>query len=212
MLNGRLLCTAGEGLGAWRIGDIAGTTLSPLFRVHPAPAQPILLPQAVARIVTVFAGRVRMKITFGKHRGKTLELVALKDPEFIRDLLLSESSTGTRERLRAEAERLVTTFNRRAFVVHCVGNGCNRQATRCTLYKSGVNSPWWWCDECDPWQYGAGQLQIQIVRTYQDVLDFSDSIGDTTTAQDLVMALAEAKGLILWSRLSELKADLFFNG
>lgn len=155
-----------------------------------------------------------MRITSGKHKGKILEVVALRDPEFMRDLLLSDARGVAQRRLKAEARRLVETFDRRAFDRHCVGMGCERKATRCTFYKCCLNDPWWWCDACDPWQYGAGRDMIRIVRTYQDALDFSEAFGDPWVTQDLILTLAEAKGLPAMSRLrlKESQAEMFFNG
>ena len=150
-----------------------------------------------------------MRMTFGRHKGKTLEIIALKDPEFIRDLLASEAKGKDQIRLRAEASQLLDTFDRRAFQVRCVGSGCNQPASRCTIYKSDVLNPWWWCDACDPKQYGIGPDRIRIVRTYQDALDFCEPFGDPTVARDIIRVLAEAKGL---PGLKEAHADIFFNG
>ena len=150
-----------------------------------------------------------MRMAFGRHKGKTLEIIALKDPDFIRDLLASEPRTCTQRRVQVEARRLVDTFDRRAFRVRCVGRDCDRLASRCTIYKSDVMNPWWWCDTFDRQQYGAGQDRIRIVRTYQDVLDFSNSFDDPTVVRDLILALAEAKGLL---GAKETHADIFFNG
>lgn len=150
-----------------------------------------------------------MRIASGRHKGKTLELVALKDPEYIWDLLLSKPRGARQERAQAKARALVETFDRRAFDVLCVGGGCERKATRCTVCKSSVDTPWWWCDACDPWQYGAGRDMLHVLRTYQDVLDFCRTFDDPTVARDLVLTLAMAKGL---SKLGETQADLFFHG
>ena len=153
-----------------------------------------------------------MRMTSGRHKGKTLELIALKAPDFIQDLLLSEPRNEKQRCIQAEATRLVDTFNRRAFCVSCVGRDCGRLALRCTIFKSDVLNPWWWCDTCDPWQFGAGRDRIQIVRTYQDALDFSGAFDDPKVTRDLILTLAEAKGLLASWRLSECQADIFFNG
>lgn len=150
-----------------------------------------------------------MRITSGRHKGKSLELIVLKDPEFIWDLLSSEAKDEKQRRFRTEASRLVATFNRRAFCVRCVGRDCARLATRFTIYMSEVHAPWWWCDTCDPWQYGAGRDLIRIVRTYQDALDFSETFGDPIVAQDIILTMAEAKGLL---GMKESQVDIFFNG
>ena len=157
-------------------------------------------------------GRMRMRMTSGRHKGETLELIALVAPDFIRDLLSSEPRSVKQRRVQAEARRLVDAFNRRAFCVPCVGRDCGRLASRCTICKSDVLNPWWWCDACDPRQYGVGQDRIQIVRTYQDVLAFSAAFDDPNVTRDLILTLAEAKGLLVPSRLREVQADIFFNG
>jgi hypothetical protein len=56
---------------------------------------------------------------------------------------------------------------------------------------------------------GAGRDRLRIVRTYQGALDFFEAFGDPEVARDLILALAEAKGLL---GLKEAQADIFFNG
>ena len=146
----------------------------------------------------------------GKNKGKPLELVALKDPCFIQDVISSNAKGREQMALRAEARRLVDVFNRRTFGVRCHGRDCDRTATRCSIYKSDVFNPLWWCDSCDPYQYGAGQHRIQIVRTYQDILDFALPFDDPEVAKDLIRVVAKAKGLS--PRLGKIQADIFFNG
>lgn len=151
-----------------------------------------------------------MLVTSGKYKGKTLELVTLKNPYFIKGLLSRETKDKKLMLMQAEARRLIVAFNRRAFNGRCMGRNCSQPATRCSIYKSDVFNPKWWCDICDPWQYGAGKCLIQIVRTYQDAIAFGEPFDDPTVAEDLVRVLAEAKGLS--SRLGKDQADVFFNG
>ena len=150
-----------------------------------------------------------MLMTSGKHKGKSFELIALKYPDILWDILSSEARSEKQRRVQAEAKRLVNVFNRRAFCVRCVGMDCERPATRCSIRKSDVLSPWWWCDACDPWQYGAGRDILRIVRTYEDALEFSEPFDDPTVARDLIAKLAEAKGL---QELKKIQVDIFFNG
>ena len=150
-----------------------------------------------------------MLVTSGKHKGKPLEVVALKDPCFIQGVLLSEAESKAQKAMQAEARRLVDVFDRMPFVVRCCGHGCERRAMRCSIYKSDVLNPWWWCDACDPRQYGAGECKVHIVRTYHDALDFSAQFDDPSVAMDLVRAMAEAKGAP--SSPSRRQADVFFN-
>ncbi len=151
-----------------------------------------------------------MKVTRGKHKSKTLEVVALTDPCYIQGLLLSKAGTEKQIMLQTEASRLIGVFDKNRYQLRCCGKGCDRTATRCTIYKSEIFSPWWWCDTCDPYQYGAGEGRIKIVRTYQDALDFAEPFGDQEVVADLVRILAEAKGL-LWPP-GQTRADIFFNG
>lgn len=150
-----------------------------------------------------------MRITSGRHKGKTLELVALKDPEFIGDLLAAKFRSEAQKLLQAEARRLVEVFDRRAFLWRCAGRDCGRMATLCSIYKSDVFNPMWWCDACDPWQFGARREALHVIRTYRDALNFCTALGDPTAMRDLVRALAEAKGL---AGPKVAHADAFFNG
>ena len=151
-----------------------------------------------------------MLVPRGKNESETLEVVALTDPCYIHGILSSKAGAEKQILLQTEASRLIGVFDRKKYKCRCCGRGCDRTATRCTVYKSDVFNPKWWCDTCDPYQYGAGEGRIKIVRTYQDALDFAEPFGDPEVAEDLVRVLAEAKGL-LWPP-AKTRADIFFNG
>ncbi|MEI7858138.1 MAG: hypothetical protein WCH85_11655 [Methanomicrobiales archaeon] len=151
-----------------------------------------------------------MLVASGKNMGKTLEVIVLKDPCYIQDLFSAKAENKKQVLLKDEAKRLVDVFDRKAFDARCNGRVCRRQSTRCTVYKSDIFNPMWWCDACDPCQYGAGEGRIQIVRTYRDALDFAVSFGDPEVSADLIRVLAEAKGLS-WPP-GKIRADIFFHG
>ena len=62
-----------------------------------------------------------MLITSGRHKGMTIEIMVIKDPVSIGNLLATEPRSERQRRHQTEARRLVETFNRRAFDVRCVG-------------------------------------------------------------------------------------------
>jgi hypothetical protein len=86
-----------------------------------------------------------------------------------------------------------------------LGEGCERMAARCTVYKSGVDN------------HGGGATRLITGNMGPDgtfCMSFGptrmcSTFDDPTAARDLVLALAIAKGL---SRLGEAQADLFFHG
>jgi hypothetical protein len=150
-----------------------------------------------------------MRLTWGKYKGRTIEVVVLKDPEFIGVLLKSRTQDETKCRIQTEARLLVETFNRRKFQTRCASSGCSREVSRCSIYKTDVFNPRWWCETCDPWQFGARSLVLSIVATYEDAIRYARPYGDPTLTRDLVHVLAEAKGL---SGFKLAQLGVFFHG
>ena len=150
-----------------------------------------------------------MKVGFGKHNGKSVETIILKEPSYIEWALAQASSSGTLARLKGEAQRLIAIFDAKPYRTKCYGHGCSKLATRCSVYLRNVYGPMWWCDDCDPYQRGADDGKLSVVRTYRDALEHCTLFCTNRSAvESLVRALAQAKGLP--QRVSEKQSAEFF--
>src|SRR5688572_23983774 len=125
------------------------------------PKQAGVLRKSVAPFNSRFGDtRSSMQITFGKHKGKSIEEVLLKHPDYIHWMLQQDNSYGAMKALQEETIRLIDVFDSKPFVEPCHGRNCTRIATRCTVYRDAVDNPYWWCDNCDPGQSGASEYKI----------------------------------------------------
>lgn len=149
-----------------------------------------------------------MQITLGKHQGKSLELVALKDPSYIR-WLLREDAKGRLRDLQLYTRALLDHFDKMPIQHKCFAPKCSAKATCFSVYRDNI-APIWWCDECDPYQLGALPGRLQILSTYACAL--SHALLHCTKSADaektLVTSLARAKGLP--QRVAEAQAAKFF--
>lgn len=140
--------------------------------------------------------RANMILTVGKHRGKSVEEVVLKDPSYIAWMLSQADPSEALAQACDEARQLIGTFNGKPFVKKCSGDGCDEMATRCTVYGPNVN-PWYWCDKCDPYAAGATRGNLSEIRTYWDAIQHVNFHGDgrKSSLEVLIRNLARAKGL-----------------
>lgn len=150
-----------------------------------------------------------MKITFGKHKGKTVERLVLQEPGYI-NWLLRQEALGKMSEVQLHAQNLVSMFDMKQITATCSASGCNRPAVLCTVYSGNVHQIQWWCDQCNPCQLGASASKVQIVRTYKDAELHVDGYcrRRKSALQTLVKEIAEAKGLP--GRVTEKAADAFF--
>ena len=148
---------------------------------------------------------VTMKLRVGKYKGHSVGWVLLNHPEYI-EWIQSESDFKRRSMIKAhdEVPHLIRKFNARPFKLKCQGmlieatpKRCPSSATRCTVYRDNVFLMKWWCDTCDPYQDGAGDGQLQIIRTFQDSVEHVRDCcnGHEKSFRHLVIELAKAKGL-----------------
>ncbi len=134
-----------------------------------------------------------MNVTFGKHSGKSVEELVLKDPSYI-SWVLKQSASGAMLAVKNHAKTLIEKFDAKPFQLKC--HSCKANATWATVYMDNV-APYWWCDSCDPYQLGANSGKLQSIRTYGDA---ARHVEHYCTAQkschtELVKHLARAKGL-----------------
>jgi hypothetical protein len=153
-----------------------------------------------------------MILSFGKkHAGKSLELLVLKEPDYIKWMLEQKNPGAAMKRAQDEAKRLIAKFDAMPFTENCSGHtGSPHPATRCTVYGNNVRGPYWWCDACNPYQSGANPGKLQEVRSYGQALRHVASFcgGRVSDYKSLIRDLAAAKGLP--SRVGEKQAQAFF--
>ena len=149
-----------------------------------------------------------MQVTIGKHAGKSLELLMIREPGYVQ-WLVQQATSGPLLALKNEALKLMKKFDAKPFNQVCHGRTCNLGATRATVYGNSL-APYWWCASCDPYESGANQGKLQVVRTYAGALNHVELYcsGRKSDYVDLIRYLAKAKGLP--ARVGEKQAQLFF--
>jgi hypothetical protein len=149
---------------------------------------------------------MKLKLTFGKHEGKSVEVVVLKEPEYAMWIFRKEDASGPLADIRKEVLRLINVFNSKPPTRNC--SGCNlKMATRFSL-ASYTTGPYWWCDECDPRSI-VYYKSLTLGKTYQDAMEYARRhrlIKDHIKV--LLRNIAEAKGLP--RRVGEKQAEAFF--
>lgn len=149
-------------------------------------------------------------VTFGKHSGKSVELIVLKFPDYVRWMNRRKNKAGRLQKAMSVALKLIKQFDNKPFVERCCGPGCKNLATRCSLYRDSVIEPYWWCDECDHYAFGARPGHLAVVSTYVQAIKHVGSYCPDKPApyRTLIRELAKAKGLP--PRLGEKQALEFF--
>jgi hypothetical protein len=148
-----------------------------------------------------------VKAPVGKHKGKLMEVLVLKQPEYIHWVLDKPGATDGLLAMKNEAKKLVQAFDKKPYQVRC--HGCKKPASRLSVH--GNTDPMWWCDSCDPYQQGAADGKLQIFRTYSAALSYVQFFcaGRASDYRDLVKAMARAKGLP--ARVDDSQAEAFFH-
>jgi hypothetical protein len=149
-----------------------------------------------------------MKIQHGKHIGKSIELVMLKDPNYIEWILNEPNPNGWLITVKREILRLIDLFDRKPFIRKCTG--CKEKvAIRASLCDDNP-IPWWWCNDCEPNLSEILKGRIHFVITYTQALDHIRNYGGRRKGDlnYLIHLLAEAKGLP--KRVGEKQARSFF--
>lgn len=150
-----------------------------------------------------------MQITFGKHDGKSAELIVLRKPDYVYWLLQQHDATGRLLGLNKEAWRLLKIFDQKPFQCKCMGSNCSALATDITLYGNSF-APHWWCDNCNIEQLGASGWKLQRIRKYSAALKYANNHcrGHKDAFSALITTMARAKGLP--NRVGESQAAAFF--
>jgi hypothetical protein len=150
-----------------------------------------------------------MLVTFGKHSGKSAEMLVLKHPDYAWWMLGVELPTAFLRQVQQELRRLIKVYNDKPIVVPCQAPDCGSTATRGSVSRGAV-WPRFWCDECDPYQLGASSGKLQIVRSFEDAICYVNMFceGRKDMMRILIKELARAKGLP--TRVGEQQAEKFF--
>jgi len=152
-----------------------------------------------------------MKITFGKYIGKAMEMLVLKVPEYVAWMLEQHAAPSSQmAKAQDEAKRLIIKFDDKPFMKKCSGKNCNETATRCTVYDANVLNPYWWCENCNPYQSGAAPGKLQVLTTYcQAISHVENYYGNRKSDyQSIIRSMAEAKGLP--RRVGDAQSTKFF--
>jgi hypothetical protein len=140
-----------------------------------------------------------MTLSFGKHCGKPIEALVLKEPDYIMWMLGIEAPSRRMLDARNEAARLIAIFDQKPILSPCRGSGgtCPNPATYCTVYGEAVQ-PVFWCDTCSPHLLGAVQGRIQRIESYRQAYFHVRALcnGRKESLKHLIRDLAGAKGLL----------------
>jgi hypothetical protein len=137
-----------------------------------------------------------MLLTFGKHFGRLLEAVVLKEPAYVRLMLSYEGANGPLARAQEEALRLIEIFDARPFLLPCTNPDCHRTATCCWLFYYSF-SPKWWCGKCDLPQTLPCPDLLYLFGTYGAAASYIETAyyPREEGMRRLIRLMAEAKGL-----------------
>jgi len=146
-----------------------------------------------------------MKLTFGKHKGKCVETVILKEPEYALWILNKEDASEPLAHIRKEVRRLIKVFDSKPFTIQCYG--CHRR--KATQFSLANPSPfaYWWCDECNPRSEGCDG-PMSVGRTYKEAMQYAQLCLRKDHTKGLIRNLAEGKGLP--KRVGDRQAEEFF--
>jgi hypothetical protein len=152
-----------------------------------------------------------MYLKFGKHSDKSVKMVILKNPAHIAWILTVRNPNGRLAMVKIEALRLIRIFDTKPFLRNCQGRECTKPATLLTVYADNVYHPTWWCDDCDPYQMGARDGKLSLIKTYYHAcLHHMMFHTPKIFLKDLVKTIAAEKGLP--KRVGMKEAEEFFGG
>ncbi len=127
-----------------------------------------------------------MIVSFGKHRGATVETLVLDEPGYVVWMSSQSDTTADFDRFVREAQRLIQVFERKPFTARCEWCACTDVATCCVLTP---NRTVLMCDDC---QRFSDLSEAQVIRTYSNAVGFAYK--QDHLLKVLIRRLAEAKG------------------
>jgi hypothetical protein len=149
-----------------------------------------------------------MEITFGKHKGKSTELVFFESPDYVNWILSKSQAKGQMAMVYNDILRLIKKFDSANFTVNCHTEQCNKIATYCTIHRRNSNMINWWCDDCEPYQLKSTPGMLEVIRNFGDALNYVNNNSGNNDLTSLIQQLARAKGLP--EDIDENEAQAFF--
>jgi hypothetical protein len=147
-----------------------------------------------------------MIISFGRHKGISGEMLILRDPSYVKWILIEEGDSEQFIKVQNEMYRLISKFDAKPFIKNCLA--CNeRVATRVSIYKGDFDHLEF-CNICDPYDWGATPGKLVICKKYMDILWYID-YGRRSGLRRLLRSVAQSKGLP--HRITEKRAKIFFD-
>lgn len=127
-----------------------------------------------------------MKMSFGKYKDKAVGWVLVEHIDYF---LWMHRKGMTNWKEYSEFLRLCSILDEKPFIRPCMGH-CKPKntATRFSIYTTNP-SPYYYCDECDPYESGAIRGKLSFGRTISDAISISADPNST------VKAIALSKGL-----------------
>jgi len=149
-----------------------------------------------------------MIFTFGKHNGRSVEEVILRDANYIAWILNQKQPRGSFAQACERARQLIAIFNSKPFLLKCCSSVCSATATLATACIRPYTTVMFWCDDCSPVGSEVNAGKFQQVVTYNDAVFHVSSWwgGGEEGYQSLIRDLAQAKGLPPQARAKQIQA------
>lgn len=149
-----------------------------------------------------------MLIEMGKYHNHTLEWLILNDPKYFYEFLTTTGISENASRLKEEAYKLISIFDRKPFIRTCSNFGCRRSVVRFTLALHNTHVSFW-CENCLP-KLGWQQYTISTFSTFMDIVKLLYSYSKPKVVMTtIVREIARCKGLP--KRAGEKEAAEFFS-
>ena len=80
-----------------------------------------------------------MDITFGKHEGKTVAELVIKEPKYVNWILDRTNPSGPMALVIREINRLINIFDSKPFIsAKCSNMNCSNPVSRLTVYGNNI--------------------------------------------------------------------------
>jgi hypothetical protein len=146
-----------------------------------------------------------MRIQSGKFEGKLIEVVFLKQPDYVQWMIYNAPGNA----LVQAFKKLIARYDS-IQICEEKCHSCGSLATRASAY---ANTPdlMFWCGKCNPYNSGARSGTLTIVNSFHSAMSHVDSTagGNRNDKREIIRNLAEAKGLP--KKITEKAALEFFS-
>jgi hypothetical protein len=138
------------------------------------------------------------------------ERVMLRHPDYIEWMMHQRNPCKALSEDKRDALALAAMFDKRRFTTSCSTPSCTRLVTRFTVYGNVIESPYWWCPDCNIYQFGAVPGTLYQLSRYLETLKHVrfHCAGRRSAYQEIIKQVAVAKGL--GARVGDKQAVAFF--